>query len=110
MAGQGSRCSNDAVSVARDSARKFRLNFGRISKTFSLSLFYSLSFFYSPLLNPRAHDETTEGGTVYNHVGRGRKKWKRKRGKEKEKGEEARNSQVERDCLLSNLQLGRAWP
>lgn len=105
MAGQGSRCSNDAVSVARDSARKFRLNFGRISKTFSLS------FFYSPLLNPRAHDETTEGGTVYNHVERGRwKKWKRKRGKEKEKGEEARNSQVERDCLLSNLQLGRAWP
>lgn len=81
MAGQGSRCSNDAVSVARDSARKFRLNFGRISKTFPLSL--SL-FFYSPPLNPRAHDETTEGGTVYNRVAREEKVEEKERERKRE--------------------------
>lgn len=101
MAGQGSRCSNDAVSVARDSARKFRLNFGRISKTFSLSLFYSLSFFYSPLLNPRAHDETTEGGTVYNHVGRGGKSGREREGKKRrreKKRETSKSSEIA--CFL----------
>lgn len=101
MAGQGSRCSNDAVSVARDSARKFRLNFGRISKTFSLS------FFYSPLLNPRAHDETTEGGTVYNHVGRGgksgRERERKKRRREK-KRETSKSSEIA--CFLIYNQAG----
>lgn len=77
MAGQGSRCSNDAVSVARDSARKFRLNFGRISKTFPLSL----SFF---IALPRAHDETTEGGTVYNRVVREEKVEEKERERKRE--------------------------
>lgn len=53
--------------------------------------------------------KTTEGGAVYN-----RDTWDEegKSGREREvkKGEEVGNSQVERDCLFSNLQLGKAWP
>lgn len=60
------------------------VSFGLISAGFLRPALSLSLFFYSPPLNPRAHDETTEGGTVYNRVVREEKVEEKERERKRE--------------------------